>query len=169
MVSSVIELIFFIMVISSALSVQSRCPQSNPNFKFKQKSTRFWEFEEETKTWVEISLPYNLMSCINSTCTKVGSIEKLESLGKQSVRGENTDEVVPVRKRVSLNRMSEASVWITGQSGSIFERFWNGVHWVVAPHELPVFAGYAVSTYIVNQTILALSEDGILYQVKTSM
>lgn len=169
MVSSSVELVFFIIVISSALSVQSWCPQSNPNFKFKQRSTVFWEFEEETKTWVKISLPYNLMSCVNGTCTKVGSIGKTESKDKQSVRGVESDEVLPVRKRVSLNRMSEASVWVTGQSGSIFERFWNGVNWVIAPHELPVFAGYAVSTYIVNQTILALSEDGILYQVKISM
>ncbi|KAJ4787289.1 hypothetical protein LUZ62_038535 [Rhynchospora pubera] len=165
MVSSSAKLLFFIIVISSAYSVQPWCPQSNPNFKFKQKTTRFWEFEEETKTWVEISLPYDLMSCINGTCTKVGSIQKMESMGNQPVRGEDPDEV-PVRKRVSLNRMSESSVWITGQSGSIFERFWNGVHWVIAPHELPVFAGYAVSTYIVNQTILALSEDGILYQLQ---
>jgi hypothetical protein len=165
MVSSLVELLFFIIVISHALSAQSWCPQSNRSFKFKQRSTRFWEFEEETKTWVEISLPYYLTSCINGTCTKVGSIEETGSMGKQSVRSDQSDEVVPVRKRVSLNRMSEASVWVTGQSGSIFERFWNGVNWVIAPHELPVFAGYAVSTYIVNHTILALSEDGILYQV----
>lgn len=37
--------------------------------------------------------------------------------------------------------------------------------WVIAPHELPASAGYATATFIVNTTILALSEAGILYQV----
>ncbi|KAK6144061.1 hypothetical protein DH2020_020881 [Rehmannia glutinosa] len=61
--------------------------------------------------------------------------------------------------------MSETSVWVTGESGSIYERFWNGLQWVIAPHGLPVSAGYAVSVFIVNQTILALSEAGYLYQL----
>ncbi|XP_019155559.1 PREDICTED: uncharacterized protein LOC109152368 [Ipomoea nil] len=62
--------------------------------------------------------------------------------------------------------MSESSVWVTGESGSIYERFWNGLQWVIAPHELPVSAGYAVSVFIVNQTILALSEAAVLYQMQ---
>ncbi|XP_072997004.1 uncharacterized protein [Typha latifolia] len=155
-------------------------PTRNPEAKFKQKTSRFWEFEEQTNSWVEISLPYDLMSCINSSCTKVGLIEsmvkkqKLISVSQEKEyiridndeRQHNFDQVLPLRKRISLTRMSEASVWVTGQSGSIYERFWNGVQWVIAPHELPTAAGGAVSTFIVNQTIFALSEDGKLYQLQ---
>ena len=89
-------------------------------------------------------------------------MKKKDGYGGQE---ENSDMVLPLRKRISLTKMSETSIWVTGESGSIYERFWNGVQWVVAPHDLPVFAGHATSVFIVNQTILALSEEGILYQV----
>lgn len=75
------------------------------------------------------------------------------------------DVDLPVRKRVSLTKVSEMSIWVTGESGSIYERFWNGVQWVIAPHDLPVSAGPAVSIFAVNHSILALSEAGVLYQV----
>lgn len=156
-------------------------PSKRPEAKFKQKTNRFWEFAEQTNTWVEISLPFDLMSCINETCTKVGSIksmgmkhnqlstqdqqETIGIAGIDRVTEENFHPVLPLRKRVSLTRMSEASVWITGQSGSIYERFWNGVQWVIAPHELPTTAGQAISVFIINQTILALSEGGMLHQL----
>ncbi|AQK89299.1 hypothetical protein ZEAMMB73_Zm00001d008248 [Zea mays] len=125
------------------------------------------------------------MSCINGTCTKVGSIGRLarepgrhglppvqsqeeEEEDTRRVQGDGAEEdpVLPVRRRISLTRMSESSVWVTGQSGSIYERFWNGVVWVIAPHELPASAGYATATFIVNTTILALSEAGTLYQLQ---
>ncbi|CAI9267877.1 unnamed protein product [Lactuca saligna] len=51
---------------------------------------------------------------------------------------------------------------------SIYERFWNGVQWVIAPHELPVPDGYAVSVFWINHIVLALSEAGILYQMQQS-
>lgn len=70
------------------------------------------------------------------------------------------------RKRISLIKMAEDSIWVTGVSGSIYERFWNGIQWVIAPHELPLQAGYAVSVFLVNHTVLALSEAGILYQMQ---
>ncbi|KAJ0979094.1 hypothetical protein J5N97_014568 [Dioscorea zingiberensis] len=155
----------------------SWCPQPkrNQDLKFEQKSEKFWEFEEETNRWVEVSLPFDLMSCINESCTKVGSIESKEKQrdmemetgdsGHQAV-DENHEPALPVRKRISLTLMAESSIWITGQSGSIFERFWNGVQWVIAPHELPTSAGHAVSVFIVNQTILSLSEAGLLYQLQ---
>ncbi|OMO54503.1 hypothetical protein COLO4_36457 [Corchorus olitorius] len=79
---------------------------------------------------------------------------------------ENYGTVLPLRKRVSLTKMSDTSIWVTGESGSIYERFWNGVQWVIAPHDLQVSAGYAVSVLIVNQTILAISEEGNLYQMQ---
>jgi len=156
----------------SAVSVQSWCPpHPNPGreAEFKQKTNKFWEYQEQSNTWVEISMPFNLMSCINGTCTKVGAIEQLERKhGRASSYSQEkyTDPVLPIRKRISLARMSESSVWVTGQSGSIYERFWNGVTWVIAPHELPTSAGYATATFIVNTTILALSEAGILYQLQ---
>ncbi|KAG8052647.1 hypothetical protein GUJ93_ZPchr0001g30865 [Zizania palustris] len=153
---------------------------SRQEAKFKQKTNKFWEYQEQSNTWVEISMPFNLMSCINDTCTKVGSIEQLErrhghasicSQEKDTATGggdqeDRNDPALPIRRRISLTRMSESSVWVTGQSGSIYERFWNGVVWVIAPHELPISAGYATATFIVNTTILAMSEAGILYQLQ---
>ena len=64
-----------------------------------------------------------------------------------------------------MTKMSDDSIWVNGMSGSIYERFWNGIQWVITPHELPLQAGYAVSVFLVNHTVLALSEAGILYQV----
>uniref|UniRef100_A0ACD5VRS6 Uncharacterized protein n=1 Tax=Avena sativa TaxID=4498 RepID=A0ACD5VRS6_AVESA len=154
------------------VSAHSWCPpHPNPRreAEFKQKTDKFWEYQEQSNTWVEISMPFNLMSCINGTCTKVGSIKQPERKhGRSSISDQekDTDPVLHTRKRISLARMSESSVWVTGQSGSIYERFWNGVMWVIAPHELPTSAGYATATFIVNTTILALSEAGILYQLQ---
>lgn len=155
------------------------------NRQFEQKTDRFWEFKEQTNSWVEVELPYDLVYCVNDVCTKVGSIDrtdnkkenrengydvpgKTESSRKKDGYGgveENPDMVLPIRKRISLTKMSETSIWVTGESGSIYERFWNGVQWVIAPHDLPISAGHAISVFIVNQTILALSEAGNLYQV----
>uniref|UniRef100_A0A2N9H8W0 Uncharacterized protein n=1 Tax=Fagus sylvatica TaxID=28930 RepID=A0A2N9H8W0_FAGSY len=172
------------------LAYASWCPYhyvQPTNQQFEQKTERFWEFNEQTNSWVEVELPYDLVSCVNDNCTKVGSISRItkegefkkerksdvpkqrESLKKKDGYGgqeENSDMVLPLRKRISLTKMSETSIWVTGESGSIYERFWNGVQWVVAPHDLPVFAGHATSVFIVNQTILALSEEGILYQMQ---
>uniref|UniRef100_I1NM66 Uncharacterized protein n=1 Tax=Oryza glaberrima TaxID=4538 RepID=I1NM66_ORYGL len=172
------------VLLESAASVHSWCPlhpSSRQEAKFKQKTNKFWEYQEQSNTWVEISMPFNLMSCINDTCTKVGSIEQPERRhGRASIssqeekdaeiddndQADRNDPVLPIRKRISLTRMSESSVWVTGQSGSIYERFWNGLAWVIAPHELPISVGYATATFIVNTTILALSEAGILYQLQ---
>ncbi|BBN02887.1 hypothetical protein MPTK1_2g18990 [Marchantia polymorpha subsp. ruderalis] len=68
--------------------------------------------------------------------------------------------------RISMVRFSDVSLWITGQSGSIYERFWNGVQWVVIPHDLPAFAGRATGVLSVNRTMVAMSESGILYQLQ---
>ncbi|XP_057480828.1 uncharacterized protein LOC130767820 isoform X2 [Actinidia eriantha] len=149
--------------------------------KFEQKSSKFWEFEEQSNSWVEVELPYDLISCVNDNCTKVGSINQVPKKRRDEVEREFGERERIIRKkgtvenlnsdvgkRVSLIKMSENSVWVTGASGSIYERFWNGVQWVVAPHDLPVQAGPASSVFIVNQTILALSEAGSLYQMQLS-
>lgn len=116
---------------------------------FEQKTDRFWEFQEQSNTWVEVDLPHDLVSCVNDNCTKVGSIDHItgskqdhsekdydvssvaESFKtKDSDRGgaeESSEIVLPQRKRISLTRMSGTSIWVTGESGSIYERFWNGV------------------------------------------
>ncbi|XP_048324464.2 uncharacterized protein LOC107412443 isoform X2 [Ziziphus jujuba] len=162
------------------------------NRKFEQKTDRFWEFKEQTNSWVEVELPYDLVNCVNDVCKKVGSIDrtgidkhvpekggydvtgKRESSRKKDDGFGGVDEIsdivpnLPLSKRISLTKMSDTSIWITGQSGSIYERFWNGVQWVMAPHDLPISAGHAISVFIVNQTILALSESGNLYQMQLS-
>lgn len=156
---------------------QSWCPtppDTESTAKFQQKASRFWEFEETSGRWVEISYPFDLISCVNGNCTKVGSIENRDKVTEQAninydgygkVVQEISEQALPMRKRVSLTRLSEASLWVTGQGGSIYERFWNGVEWVIAAHDLPTSAGRGVSVFIVNQTILSLSEVGMLYQV----
>ncbi|PWA41541.1 hypothetical protein CTI12_AA555130 [Artemisia annua] len=157
------------------------------NRKFEQKTTIFWEFEEKSKTWVQVKLPYDLVSCVNDNCTKVGIIEPIneaknsdqkstiklsqeqDSNKKKKVKSdEKKIWNLGARKRLSVTKMSDDSIWVTGISGSIYERFWNGIQWVIAPHELPLQAGYAVSVFLVNHTVLALSEAGILYQMQLS-
>ncbi|KAG6682706.1 uncharacterized protein LOC122293034 isoform X2 [Carya illinoinensis] len=189
--------IFFTVVLLSGswflvLAHDSWCPHhfvQQTNRRFQQKTDRFWEYNEQTNSWVEVELPYDLISCLNDNCTKVGSLGRTtkksedhmereydvpverESLKKKDGHGgveDSPDTVLPLRKRISLIKMSDESIWVTGESGSIYERFWNGVQWVIAPHDLPIFAGHAISVFIVNQTILALSEAGILYQLKLS-
>lgn len=186
------HLIFFTWALQSVsffafLGSASWCPhhlvqQSNQQ-QFEKKTDRFWEFREETNSWIEVELPFDLVSCVNNNCTKVGLIDQAtetkeenldryetttkqrESFKKKDGDEESSDIVLPLRKRISLTKMSEASIWVTGVSGSVYERFWNGVQWVIAPHDLPISAGPAISVFIVNQTILALSEAGVLYQV----
>ncbi|KAJ8449442.1 hypothetical protein Cgig2_002239 [Carnegiea gigantea] len=140
-----------------------------------QKSNRFFRFDEQSNSWVLVDLPYDLVTCVNGNCKVVGSIREapesragVRNHAKEKTQGvqkkDSCRKVLPLRKRVSLTKMSETSIWITAESGSIYERFWNGVQWVIAPHDLPSSAP-AVSVFKVNQTILALSEAGFLYQV----
>lgn len=183
--------IIFILVIlllnpcTHICSTSTWCPQDymkQRNKQFEQKSNKFWEFDEQSSSWVQLKLPFDLVSCVDDNCTKVGSLEKMiekktgtgeedESFKNMNGGKDSSEEVkekivsLPLRKRVSLVKMSETSIWVTGVSGSIYERFWNGLQWVIAPHDLPVSAGFAIATFIVNQTILALSDTGNLYQV----
>ncbi|CAN4119852.1 unnamed protein product [Withania somnifera] len=142
--------------------------------KFEQKTNRFWKYDEQSNSWLQVDLPYDLVSCLNDNCTKVDIIDQTYQEPKQREIStkikdeENSYSYLPLRKRVSLTKMSETSIWITGVSGSVYERFWNGLQWVIAPHDLPISAGYARSVFIVNQTILALSESGYLYQLQLS-
>lgn len=144
------------------------------NRQFEQKTDRFWEYDEHTKTWTEVELPRELVSCVDGNCTKISLIRLGTRRGEEDQGGkgdeggeprESSEVALPRRKSMSLSKMSETSIWITGESGSIYERFWNGAQWVIAPHNLPVTAGRATSVFFVNQTILALSEAGQLYQV----
>lgn len=174
----------FIVVVCASWCPYQIFQQSNQ--RFQQKTDKFWVFSEQTETWVEAKLPYDLLSCVNGDCRKVGSIlqtdkkstqevlelkhkldEQKRSVENKDSKLEAEDVVLPQRKRISLSKISETSVWITGESGSIYERFWNGMEWVIVPHDLPVSAGSAISIFVINQTILALSEAGKLYQVRS--
>lgn len=79
------------------------------------------------------------------------------------------DVVLPQRKRISLTKMSDTSVWITGEDGSIYERLRNGMEWVMVPHDSTLSAGSAISVFVINQTILALIESGKLYQMRMQL
>ncbi|ERM99002.1 hypothetical protein AMTR_s00101p00026570 [Amborella trichopoda] len=210
--NSIWVLILVFQVMDFEASGLSWCPFPGPQeSKFEQKSERYWEYEEKTQNWREITLPFDLKTCLNRDCRKVGVIEKIEDRGKglyktveddsfgeldsgldereetkrsgklglgvnerESAKSsisvergsESFESSLPMRRRTSLTKLSDTSIWVTGESGSIYERFWNGVQWVIAPHDLPVLAGHAVSVFIVNQTILYLSEDGVLYQLQ---
>ncbi|GLT51038.1 hypothetical protein SLA2020_244850 [Shorea laevis] len=196
---SVFHLVYFIWVFLSAsfsvfLGSASWCPhqfvQQMMNRQFQQKTDRFWEFQEQSNTWVEVKLPFDLVSCVDDNCIKVGLIDQTKKIKEEQSQKEGYDSpeerksmkkkdhdggggieddslvVLPMRKRISLTKMSETSIWVTGESGSIYERFWNGVQWVIAPHNLPVSARHAISVLIVNQTILTISEEGKLYQMQ---
>ncbi|XP_057953208.1 uncharacterized protein LOC131147699 isoform X2 [Malania oleifera] len=174
-----LHLVLIIWVFSSALSGSACCPYHfvrQANRRFEQKTDRFWKFEQQSNSWVEVKLPFDLVSCVDGNCTKVGSISRggqSEEGGnvhgqKESLEESSDDAVLPLRKRISLIRISDTAIWVTGPSGSIYQRFWNGVQWVISPHDLPAAAGYAVSVFLVNQTILVLSETGDLYQLRLS-
>lgn len=159
--------------------VSAFCPESfvrQANKAFEQKSDRFWEFDDQSNTWVELKLPYDLVSCAGEECSVVVSLnprnpaKKAEpSSEKQAViervEGGSVD-FLPLRRGISLTKISDSSVFVTGESGSIYQRFWNGVQWVISAHDLPVSAGNAVSVLFVNQSLLALSETGDLYQMQ---
>ncbi|KAK4784841.1 hypothetical protein SAY86_019209 [Trapa natans] len=137
------------------------------NRQFVQKTDRFWEYDEHAKKWTEVELPRELVSCVDGNCTRVSLIHLSKRSGNEGGEMmESSGVALPQRKRISLSKMSETSIWITGESGSIYERFWNGAQWVMAPHELPISAGRAMSVLFVNQTILALAEAGQLYQMQ---
>ncbi|KAK1402777.1 Magnesium-chelatase subunit H [Heracleum sosnowskyi] len=181
-----LSLIFFMLVFlllnpcTHTCCSSTWCPQDyikQRNKQFEQRSNKFWEFDGQSKTWVELKLPFDVVSCVNDDCTKVGSLEKMIKIKKKTETeigesfkkmnsGKDSTVSLPLRKRVSLVKMSEASIWVTGVSGSIYERFWNGLQWVIAPHDLPLSAGFAIASFIVNQTILALSDAGNLYQMQ---
>lgn len=154
-------------------------PPEGPVGGFVQLTDRFWGYDSDSKQWKRLQLPFDLLSCINGSCVKVGSIEDKNSSPYDhnlivNPGDEASDDTIdenlnlnphlPLRTRTSLKAISESSVWITGESGSIYERFWNGVQWVIAPHDLPASAGYAISAFAVNETFMALSEAGVLYQ-----
>ncbi|RDX73238.1 hypothetical protein CR513_47179, partial [Mucuna pruriens] len=171
----------------TVLGCASCCPYQffqQSNRRFEQKTDRFWKFSEEADRWVEVQLPCDLVSGGNSECGKVNirkeSVDQEHGFDDKKMRVDKKDGkigvvepldvvLLPQRKRISLTKMSETSVWVTGESGSIYERFWNGIEWVVAPHDLPISTeravAVAVAVFIINQMILALSEAGNLYQM----
>ncbi|KAK7259655.1 hypothetical protein RIF29_25267 [Crotalaria pallida] len=136
---SMVHLIYGICILlpmnfSIVLSCASWCPHhqyfQQRNRRFEQKTDRFWKFSEQEETWVEVELPYDLVSCDYGECSEVNKRE--ESFDqehefdeiKKSVEN-NKDAVLPLRKRISLTKMSETSIWVTGESGSVYERYWN--------------------------------------------
>lgn len=157
----------------AVVGCSSCCPYQffqQSNRRFEQKTDRFWKFSEQADRWVEVQLPCDLIYGGDSDCGEVNkreeSMDQEHGFDDKKMRVERLDVVLlPLRKRISLTKMSETSVWVTGESGAIYERFWNGLEWVIAPHDLPLSAGRAVAVFIINQMILALSEAGNLYQM----
>lgn len=182
---------------SSSSEAQSlECPyppgEENTRVEFQQLTDRFWAYDTQSKQWKLVELPFDLWSCNNGCCSKIGTIQNSnknyssphdennpiveeekdtqcpDDMDAESSGDEDLNLVppLPIRTRMSLTVMSETSIWMTGESGSIYERFWNGMNWVIAPHDLPPSAGYATSVFAINHTFMALSEAGNVYQVK---
>ncbi|XP_061359637.1 uncharacterized protein LOC133303696 isoform X2 [Gastrolobium bilobum] len=179
---SVFHLIYGIWVllyVSSCTLVASPscCPYQffqQSNRRFEQKTDRFWKFSEQADRWVEVQLPCDLVGC-SKVNTREESLDQEHEFDDKKTSLDNKDGelgveepfdvVLPLRKRISLTKMSDTSIWVTGESGSIYERFWNGLEWVIAPHDLPISSGRAIAVFIINQRIIALSEAGNLYQM----
>lgn len=155
----------FIVDISASCCPYQFFRQSNR--RFEQKTDRFWKFSEQEDRWIEVKLPCDLVPCVNSESSSEVNLreESLEQGHELDEKNMSLDLVLSLRKRIYLTKMSENSVWIIGESGCIYERFWNGLEWVIAPHDLPLSEGHAVSVFLISQKILALSESGNLYQV----
>ncbi|XP_059068023.1 uncharacterized protein LOC131858708 [Cryptomeria japonica] len=187
----VIAIGIFDFTVYFALSQSLQCTHPPDVEEFVQLTDRFWAYDTHSNKWTQLELPFDLLSCNNGNCSKIGTIQDLNqdnennspphdynpNSREEQQFDEGSDDGVSllaeeelgpplvVRKRLSLTVMSETSVWITGESGSIYERFWNGMNWVTAPHELQPSAGYAISVFAVNHTFAALSEAGNLYQL----
>ncbi|RYR22358.1 hypothetical protein Ahy_B03g067647 isoform A [Arachis hypogaea] len=131
------------------------------NKRFVQKTDRFWKFNEQADRWVEVVFPYD-DHLVSEFSNKEGGLNEEQH---ELFDAKPLDVVLPLRKRISLTRMSDTSIWVTGESGSIYERFWNGLEWVIAPHDLPIASGRATAVFIINHIILAASEAGNLYQM----
>ena len=160
------SLIFLWVLLQGPIFLGFSWRPPNEADEFDQKTEIFWAFQEDSGFWVQIKLPYDLISCSGSSCRQVATIRGSEEREEED---EGTgDRELPVRKGVSITRMSETSIWATGQSGRIYERFWNGIKWVAAPHDLPMDAGNAIETFTFYQSIFALSEAGKLYKVPKS-
>ncbi|KAL2645054.1 hypothetical protein R1flu_012641 [Riccia fluitans] len=152
---------------------------------FVQHSNKFWAYDRVSKSWTETDVSCLFSngswwhSCSIGRKTKPSADQPLEftskdvaskqvnSEGEPSVAEKvEASEELSSLMRISMVRFSEVSLWITGQSGAIYERFWNGVQWVVIPHDLPAFAGHATSVLSVNRTMITMSESGVLYQLQ---
>ncbi|KAL3698138.1 hypothetical protein R1sor_012214 [Riccia sorocarpa] len=154
---------------------------------FVQHSNKFWAYDRATQSWSETDVSCLFSngswwhSCsIGRKADKPSSSDHLSSRGGKISEESNSDgdssggekkvegesEELSSLMRISMVRFSDVSLWITGQSGAIYERFWNGVQWVVIPHDLPAFAGRAISVLSVNRTMVTMSESGVLYQLQ---
>ncbi|KAH7837832.1 hypothetical protein Vadar_018556 [Vaccinium darrowii] len=102
-------------VISNSVSL---CPHHLPpgigDRKFEQKTDRFWEFEEQSNSWVEVKLPYDLISCLNDNCTKVGSIGKYDDdQGEFSLGG----RAAPANSVFMINQ----TIFALSEAGNLFQ------------------------------------------------
>ncbi|GLJ51702.1 hypothetical protein SUGI_1098840 [Cryptomeria japonica] len=160
----VIAIGIFDFTVYFALSQSLQCTHPPDVEEFVQLTDRFWAYDTHSNKWTQLELPFDLLSCNNGNCSKIGTIQDLNqdnennspphdynpNSREEQQFDEGSDDGVSllaeeelgpplvVRKRLSLTVMSETSVWITG---------------------------YAISVFAVNHTFAALSEAGNLYQL----
>ncbi|GBG72662.1 hypothetical protein CBR_g12234 [Chara braunii] len=152
-----------------------------------QSTEGFWSYDRASNSWNPVDITHLLLESGGGVRAeeevegKVG--QKSNSKGESKVHGEQEDGRELANESsssgryrsglflfnsatVSMAKFLETSLWMVGQSGSIFERYWNGIQWVYIPHDLPNVAGKAEAVMAINRTVVATSRAGILYQLQ---
>ncbi|XP_024540156.1 uncharacterized protein LOC112349635 [Selaginella moellendorffii] len=156
--------LLFIAYQTSACSSQKFSPQyfevssvlTPGHSEFEQHATEFWTYDRASGAWLKVDI---------SKFTRKNPRDNNGEI-KRAATDTETEFIHPYSGRVSLIKFTEVSLWSSGHSGSIYERLWNGVQWVIIPHDLPDSAGYGTGVYSVNRTMLTLSDSGRLYQLQ---
>ncbi|KAL5055407.1 hypothetical protein RYX36_036089 [Vicia faba] len=122
------------------------------NRKFEQKTDRFWKFSEIDDRWIEVKLPCDLVPCVNKKEERLEQEDELEV-------------ILPLRKRISLTKISDTSVWIIGESGFIYERFWNGLEWMhvqLGENSQPVWIEFTHTLDQISDTDSIFIKSGVV-------
>ncbi|KAK7343030.1 hypothetical protein VNO80_25992 [Phaseolus coccineus] len=118
-----------------------------------------WELNHTVYTFVAMQFGHEQIIVIFEAFEKMVHLGYKTSDENKDSKMESEDVVlVPLLKYL---RHLCGSLVKVGLSMRCFGMEWNGV---IVSHDLPVSAGSAVSVFVINQTILALSEAGKLYQ-----
>lgn len=119
-----------------------------------------WEYSAELDVWATVSSDER-----DGTEEDMGGTAAAAAPGQEALVAAADALSVPLPGfGGDLSVYSDVSLWVVGRSGSVFERFWNGMHWVYIPHSLPLGQGGAVSIVCINSTVLVRLRNGGVLQ-----